>query len=369
MLLKPQGIWRSSFFWSPGRKSAVPPCFLDEAGAEAFSDAAGHKGNPMKLALRRTVLFFSLLSLSSVPTALAGKPDQPTSVKDLKSYKFVVEEDDGEYTMRIKDKKHGVIGDRDSGFIKYRVATYQNKEIVQINMIKGVKDIRGVGKVLKKEVLRRYSKRQIRSDLVQVNRKELLKVWAKGYPHAASKTNGKLFRGVVPAMKFEGFDYTVTAKPSSTGIGGIIELEMEPARKGTKGSIRIVDPVGLDKILATTEPKLIPAGKRPKSAKQLKKEKRKNEALAKKAGDELEDIAEDVSDEEGVDESDLLEHLWGVMDDECGRGGRDGSGWAEGCDFTSKGGTYRVEPKDGGSSFKLEDKMEDEAEDFVDDNT
>lgn len=323
----------------------------------------------MKTALRRTVLFFSLLSLSSVPMALAGEPAQPTSVKKLKSYKFVVEEDDGEYTMRIEDKKFGLIGDRDSGYIRYRIATWKNKEVVQINMIKGVQGTKGVGKLLKKEVLKRHSKKPIKSELVSVNRTKLLKVWAKGFPHKKSATNGKMFRGVVPAMEFEGFDYIISPKVPSSGIGGRIELEMKAARKGSKGSIRIDDPIGLDKILATTEPEMIRAKDRPKSAKDLKEEARENEKAAKKAMDILEKLADKVSGKEKVDEDDLLEHLVDVMEDECGRGGSSGGDWADECLFTSKGSTYVVKSKNSNSSFYLDKRMEDEADDFVDDNT
>jgi len=322
----------------------------------------------MQHVLRRTLLFVILLSLASVPTAEADKDERPASVKDLKSYKFVVESDDNEHTMRIKDKNFGLIGGGKSGFIKYRVASWQGKDIVQINMIEGVKETRGVGELLKKEVLRRYSGRPILSELVSVNRTKLLKVWAKGYPHSAGDKDGKMFRDVVPAMKFEGFDYTISPKVQRSGVGGRIEVKMEAARKGSKGSIRIDDPIGLDKILATTEPELIRAKDRPKTAKDLKEDDRANEGAAKKAGDILEKLADKVSSKERVKEKDLLKHLWDAMNDECGQGGRDGSGWAKKCLFTAKGRSYVVKSTKSRSSFYLDKKLAEEAEEFVDDN-
>lgn len=322
----------------------------------------------MQYALGHRFLFFILLSLASAPAAMADKREHPASVKDLKSYKFVVEDDDYEFTMRIEDKKYGLIGGGKSGFIRYRVATWQNKEIVQINMIEGVKETRGVGELLKKEVLRRYSGHSIRSELVSVNRSKLLQRWAKGYPHSASAKDGSFFRNVVPAMKFEGFDYTISPKVPSSGIGGRIEVEMKAARKGAKGAIRIDDPIALDKILATTEPEMIRAKDRPKSAKDLKADVRENEKDAKKARGLVEKLADKVSRKERVKEKELLEHLLDAMDDECGRGGNNGSGWAKNCLFTAKGGSFVVKSTKSRSSFYLGKKMDEEAEDFVDDN-
>ncbi len=324
----------------------------------------------MKNAAHRTLLFSVLLSLSFAPTAArAGEPEQPSSVQDLTSYEFVVQSDGDEHTMRIKDNHYGLIGDGKSGYIKYRTATWQGKEIVQINMIEGVKGVKGVGKLLKQEVLKRHKNKTLKSDLVAVNRDKLLKKWAKGYPHSSSDTNGKLFRGVVPAVDFEGFDYIITPKFSSTGTGGSIQMEMKAARKGSKGSIRIEDPLALDKILVTTNPEWIRAKDRPKSDKELKEDQKDNEAGAKKADGLMEKLADKVSKKEGVDEDDLLEHLRKMMDKECGSGGRDGTGWAQDCLFTAKGSSFVVKTPRSSTPFSLDRWMDDEAEEFVDDNT
>ncbi|MBL4634277.1 MAG: hypothetical protein JKY56_10405 [Kofleriaceae bacterium] len=312
------------------------------------------------------LLSFLLMAVLALPAAHAD--EQPESMRDLKKYKFVVEGDDYEYTMQIVDKKYGLIGNGKDGFIKYRLATWKGKEIVQINMIEGVRKVKGVGEALKKEVMRRHSGRTLLSDLVSVNRSRLLREWAKGYPHSASDKDGSGLSKVVPAMKFEGFNYTITPKVASSGIGGRISMEMEAARKGRDGSIRITDPIALDKILATTEPELIRAKDRPKTAKDVKEDERENKDGAKKAARYLKELADDVADDEGVKERDLLKYLWKAMDDECGRGGSDGSGWVAKCLFTKKGRSYVVKSRNSRSSFYLNKKMEDEAEDFVDDN-
>ncbi len=236
-------------------------------------------------------------------------------------------------------------------------------------MIKGVKGLRGVGKLLKKEVLDRHPSRAIVSDLVSVNRTKLLKAWAKGFPHSSSDKNGKLFRKAVPAMAFKGFVYTISPKVASNGIGGRIEMKMVPARQGRNGKIIIDDPIALDKILATTEPEFIHKKHRPKSAKELKEEARENERAAKQAGDTIEKLAKKVAKKEGVDEDDLRDFLWDVMNDECGRDRRDGSAWAEQCLFTRKGSGYVVKSEKSRSSFYLDKLIEDEAEDWVEDNT
>lgn len=318
--------------------------------------------------LYRNLFLITALSFASLP-ALASTPEQPKSVKELRAYKFVISEKDDEFKMQIEDEEYGLIGGGKGGFIKYRLATWKGKTIVQINMIEGVKGTRGVGKMLKREVLRRHDGRQIESELVSVNRTKLLKAWAKGYPHNASDTNGELFRKAVPAMQFEGFNYVIRPKVPSSGVGGRIELSMSAARRGRDGKIVIEDPIALDKILATTEPELIRAKDRPKTAQEEKAEARENENAAKKAGKLLEKLADKVARKEKVDEDDLLEHLWEIMDDECGKGGRDGKGWAEGCLFTRKGSSYVVKSENSRSSFYLDKRMDDEADNFVDDNT
>lgn len=322
----------------------------------------------MKLVLRCSVLFSALLCLSSVPMAQAGKPDQPKSVKDLKSYEFEEKCSGDECRMWIESDEYGRIGGGKGGFIEYRLATFKKKKMVHIDMIEGVKGTKGVGKALKKELLRRYPKRSIKSELIETNEDRLLKVWAKGFPHKSNQKSGKMFLGVVPATSFEGFHYVITPLVHSSGIGGAIELEMKPARRGKKGSIYVTDPIALDKILATSEPEMIRASDRPKSKKDLEKEQRDNEKAAEDAGDMIKDLAEEVSDDEGVDEKDLAEHIWDLLDDSCGDGGRDGSGWAEDCLFTKKGSSYVVKLKKKGNSFYLNKWMDDTAEDFVKDN-
>lgn len=326
----------------------------------------------MKLALRCTVLFSALLSLSSVPIAQAGKPDQPKAVRDLKSYEFEEKCSGGECRMWIESDEYGRIGGGKGGFIEYRLATWKNKKVAHIDMIEGVKGTKGVGKALKKELLRRYPKRSITSELVEVNEDRLLKVWAKGFPHKPNQKSGKSFLGVVPATSFEGFHYVITPLVHSSGIGGAIELEMKPAGKGKKGSIYVTDPIALDKILATSEPEMIRASARPQSEadlkKQLKEEHKDNEDAAKKAADMVEKLAKEVSDDEGVDEKDLTEHIKDLLDDSCGRGGSSGSGWAEECLFTKKGSSYVIKLKKKGQSFYLNKWMDDTAKDFVKDN-
>lgn len=323
----------------------------------------------MKLALRCSVLFSALLCLSSVPTAQAGTPELPKSVKELKSYEFEEKCSGDECTMWMENDEYGRIGGGKGGFIRYHLATWKNKKVVHVDMIEGVKGTKGVGKALKKELLRRYPKRSIKSELIEKNEDKLLRVWAKDYPHKKSEKSGKKFLGVVPATSFEGFHYIIRPIVHSSGIGGAIELEMKPARRGKKGSIYVTDPIALDKILVTTEPEMIRAKDRPKSEKDLKKEQRDNENAAKKAADMVEKLAKKVGRDEGVDDDDLEDHIKDLLDDSCGRGGSSGSGWAEDCLFTKKGSSYVVKIKRNNAIFYLDKWMDDTAEDFVKDNT
>lgn len=319
----------------------------------------------MKLAVRGSVLVSALLCVSSVPSAHAGKPDQPKSVDDLKSYEFEEKCSRDECTMWIEDDVYGRIGDGRDGYIRYHLASWKNKEAVHIDMIEGVKGTKGVGKMLKKELLRRYPKRSIKSELVEKNEDKLLRVWAKDFPHKKHEKSGKKFLGVVPATSFEGFHYIITPIVHSSGIGGAIELEMKAARRGKKGSIYVTDPIALDKILATSEPEMIDARDRPMSEKELKKQRRDNENAAKKAADMVEKFAKKVSRDEDVKEKDLEEHIKDLLDDSCGRGGSSGSGWADGCLFTKKGSSYVVKHLKSGSSFYLDKWMDDTVEDFL----
>ena len=313
----------------------------------------------MKLPLRHTVLMFSLLSVTTVPTVQAAQP--PKNVKELKSVEYAIEDHgDDAYTIRMVDEEYGEIGDRNSGFLRYHLATWKKKKIVHIDMVRGVKGTRGVGKMLKEELLRRYPERFIRSELIEVNEKKLLKAWAKGYPHSSNDKDGKKLRDVIPALSFEGFDYVIT--PKVQRIGGSIELEMKPARRGAKGSIRIEDPEALDTILVNTAPELIRASDRPKSEDELHRE---NEAAARKAFDQLEKFAKDTARKEKIDDYDLEEHLRDLLDASCGRGGSTGKDWADKCLFTAKGRTYVVKLKKNGATFQLEDWMEDTAEDYI----
>ncbi len=319
----------------------------------------------MKLAIRCSVLFSALACLTSVPVAQAGKPDQPKSVDELKSYEFEEKCRGDECTMWIEDDVYGRIGDGKDGYIRYHLASWKNKKAVHIDMIEGVKGTKGVGKMLKKELLRRYPKRSIKSELVEKNEDKLLRVWAKDFPHKKNEKSGKKFLGVVPATSFEGFHYIITPIVHSSGIGGAIELEMKAARRGKKGSIYVTDPIALDKILATSEPEMIDARDRPMSEKELKKQQRDNENSAKKAADMVEKLAKKVSRDEDVKEKDLEEHIKDLLDDSCGRGGSSGSGWADGCLFTKKGSSYVVKHLKSGSSFYLNKWMDDTVEDFL----
>jgi hypothetical protein len=319
----------------------------------------------MKLAIRCSVLFSALACLTSVPVAQAGKPDQPKSVDELKSYEFEEKCRGDECTVWIEDDVYGRIGDGKDGYIRYHLACWKNKRAVHIDMIEGVKGTKGVGKMLKKELLRRYPKRSIKSELVEKNEDKLLRVWAKDFPHKKNEKSGKKFLGVVPATSFEGFHYIITPIVHSSGIGGAIELEMKAARRGKKGSIYVTDPIALDKILATSEPEMIDARDRPMSEKELKKQQRDNENAAKKAADMVEKLAKKVSRDEDVKEKDLEEHIKDLLDDSCGRGGSSGSGWADGCLFTKKGSSYVVKHLKSGSSFYLNKWMDDTVEDFL----
>lgn len=318
----------------------------------------------MKLALRCSVLFSALLCLSSASTVEAAKPNRPKSAKQLKSHKFVVETKGNRHTMRIEDE-YGVIGKKNSGYIEYTVADWQNKKLVHIDMIKGVKKMASVGEVLKQEVLDRYPNDEIESELAFVNLKKLLKVWAKGYPHAKHETKAEVLRGAVPALKFSGFNYVITPKIDASGVKGTVMLTMTPAKKGAKGTIVVEDPVVLDHLVAVTAPKMIRKKDRPKTKKDKKAEKRANESDAKDAGKLFVKLAKDVNRKEGVDEGVLRKHLWDLMDLTCGNGGNDGSGWADKCLFTSKGSGYAVLIKKSKSTFLLTRWMDNTADDFL----
>lgn len=312
----------------------------------------------MKLALRYAALALSILTLSVVPTAQAAKPKPPKSVSQLESYKFVVKKKGAVLRMKIHDEEYGTLGGRNSGFIDYEVAKLRGKTIVHIDLVKGMRRTRGVGKMLTAEVLRRYPKERIKASLDYSNRKLLLQAWAKGYPHQTQDTDGESLRDEVPAFKFDGFDYIITP------IGNSIHLIMTPAKIGKNGSIVIEKPRTLDKILVDTAPKLLPQRHRPASDQEIKKEERENEAAAKDVAKMVADFAEDLCDDRDLDEDDLLEHLLDLMDKTCGGGGSSGSGWAEECLFTKKSRTYVVEIKDGGESFDLDDWLKGEGEDY-----
>lgn len=233
--------------------------------------------------------------------------------------------------------------------------------MVHIDLVKGVRRTRGVGEMLTTEVLRRYPKERIKAELAYTNRMKLLKAWAEGYPHATRDTDGESLRDSVPAFKFDGFDYLI--KP----VGGSVHLIMTPAKKGSKGSIVVEKPRTLDAILVSVAPDFIPAKKRPKSDKDLKKEKRENESAAKDAANMIEKFADKFSRDEDVDERDLTEHLFDQINDACGRGGSSGSGWAKKCLFVAEGRTYVVEIKGSTKAFDLDDLIEEEAEEFAED--
>ena len=321
----------------------------------------------MTPALRRLALALSFLSLPLAPSASAGTPEQPESVEQLTKYKFVVERVGDGKRMTVVDEEYGRIGKRDEGYVEYKVAKWKGKRIVHLNELVGVKKTRGVGKLLKAELLRRFPKKEIRSSLVLTNEKKLLKEWAKGYPHDKRDTKAEQLRDVVPALGFDGFNYVITPEAKSSG-GGAIMLSMTPADIGEDGSITVDDPIALDKILVSTRPEYINKRDRPMSEQEKKAAHRENESDAKKAAKLMEKYAKEVSRDEDVDEDDLLEFLWDLMDDSCGRGGSSGSGWADDCLFTAKGRGYFVMLKKNEVVFNLEDWMEDVAKDYVKDH-
>ena len=272
---------------------------------------------------------------------------------------FVVKKDGNDYRMRIKN-----IGDDDEGYIDYTLATTPDGgTIVQIDGIKGVKTIKGVGKALKKEVLRRHPS-EIRSQLVNVNGVKLLTEWAKGYPHRASDKNGEKLRRVVPALKFEGFDYEITAESTRSGYAGSIFLVMRAAKRG-KGTIKIEDPLELDKVLLTSPQRSkISKSKLPKAGSEGSD--KESEAFAKAAGKYIAKLAKDKSKRQSFSNNDLVKVLWEDMDDACGSGGGNGSGWSKGCIFSKSGRTYRVQSRKRSSSrFDLDDRMEDRVKEFI----
>lgn len=165
------------------------------------------------------------------------KPDHPRPA----DYKFVVVKDGTYEEMRIE----GIGTEGEDGYINYE--HIPGTKQVAIHGVKGVKGISGVGEALKREVLRRYPAKVVVSQLVDVNRTRLLEAWAKTYPRHAS---GDDLRRVVPALKFEGFDYEITAQPSNTGHSGSISLKMIPTE--SKGSVTVADPDALDAVLRSS---------------------------------------------------------------------------------------------------------------------
>lgn len=312
--------------------------------------------------LRRAVLSLSLLSLAGVPTAAhAGKKKRPKSVSQLTKYEFVEDTKGDDTRMWIVDEKWGRIGGKKNGIIQFTVGESDGKEIVHIDMVRGSRKTRGVGKLLKQEVLDRYPVREIESELEFKNKEKLLKAWAKGFPHRSSDTNGKALFKKVPALSFDEFDYVITVEMNSSGLRGAIMLEMKPAKQGKKGSITIDDPEALDDLLANERPEYLRKKDRPVDEKE-------NQDDAKKAGKLIEKIAKDVSRKESVDEDDLLEFLWEMLDDQCGKGGRDGKGWAEGCLFTQNGSDFSVKVKRNNQPFRIKRWADDASEYFIKEN-
>jgi hypothetical protein len=179
------------------------------------------------------------------PTPPARAPDKPKDLSHLRESDFEIEKDGHDEEMRIK----GIGTPSVDGYISYAHATGPDgKPLVSIHSIRGVVGVKGVGEALKKELLRRYPKRDVTSTLVETNAVKLLEAWAKGYPHAANAHDGESLRDAVPAMKWEGFDYEITAEPSSTGHAGSIKLLMKAVDEG-KGAIKVMNPADLDKVL------------------------------------------------------------------------------------------------------------------------
>ncbi|MEM6293469.1 MAG: hypothetical protein AAGA54_19510, partial [Myxococcota bacterium] len=99
--------------------------------------------------LRPTVLALSLLSLGVASTpASAGKKKKPKSVAELTKYEFVEKKSGDDITMWIEDETWGRIGNGKNGYIQFSVAKIDGKELVHIDMVRGVKKTKGVGKLL-----------------------------------------------------------------------------------------------------------------------------------------------------------------------------------------------------------------------------
>lgn len=309
--------------------------------------------------MKRSVLFLFTL-LMALPVSMADAAPKSRLGKVSKQ-DFVVKRDGHDYRMRIKD-----IGDDDEGYIDYTLASAPNGEtLVQIDGVMGVKSIKGVGEALKKEVLRRHPQREIRSQLVNVNGEKLLTVWAGGFPHGASDKNGEKLRRAVPALKFEGFDYEITAKATRSGYAGSIFLVMRAAKRG-KGSITIENPLDLDQVLlASPQRSKISKSKLPKNTDSDDSDK-ESEAFAKAAGQYIAKLAKDKSKRQSFSNNDLVKVLWKDMDDACGTGGGNGGGWSKKCSFTKRGRTYRVQSRKRSSSqFDLDDRMESLVKKFI----
>jgi len=140
----------------------------------------------MNIQIKRSIPFLLMLLMALSGSVADAAPKG--RLGSVSKRDFVVKKDGNDYRMRIKN-----IGDDDEGYIDYTLATTPDGgTIVQIDGIKGVKTIKGVGKALKKEVLRRHPS-EIRSQLVNVNGVKLLTEWAKGYPHRARTKMARSF--------------------------------------------------------------------------------------------------------------------------------------------------------------------------------
>lgn len=173
------------------------------------------------------------------PKATSSAASSAAAAPDPTRYEFVVEKDKplaGWEAMRIKGAAE------DEGFITYEHVP--ETEVIVIHLVKGIKGQSGAGEALKREVLRRYPPKVVRSQLVSTNRDGLLEAWGKDFPHPPSMD---ALREQVPALKFEGFDYEITVK------SGLIYLKMTPTSGA--GMVTVVDPSALDAVFLLAHPK------------------------------------------------------------------------------------------------------------------
>jgi hypothetical protein len=176
---------------------------------------------------------------SSSSSSKDSKDTKDKDAPDPSHYEFIHEKDtpiSGSDVIRIKGAKEG-----EEGYIVFQHVP--DTQLVIIGNVKGIKGQPGAGEALKKEVLKRFPPKIVKSQLVATNRDRLLEAWGKGFPKRPSLTS---LKSTVPAMKFEGFDYELFAE------NGLIYLEMRPGNG--KVIMKDKDQGELDAILLSENP-------------------------------------------------------------------------------------------------------------------